>query len=768
MRKVRWSAVTAVALFTMTGLSVAGGTAMAAPSKPAVAYTAQGSINEAYVVNATEGEKLTLVTKAGKKAGTGTVDRLGSFVFHGLKPGPGYVVKGPKGVSKAFKVLKAGDNPKRAFYEKTELKQGLNYVKMRDGIELAMTVRLPAGKTLADGPFPTFIEHSGYETAAPHDLLGSVVASLTGGGGANDPLAPATSTAVGSVLGPLLGFAVVSVQMRGSGCSGGAFDLFNLPTTYDGYDMVETVAAQPWVKGNKVGMGGISFSGISQLFAAGTQPPHLAAVTPMSVTDDIYTATGYPGGIFNSGFALSWIKARASDAQPAPEGGQGWAKALVAAGDQHCIDNQKLRLQTIDVFKTIQDNPYRTPGLFAARSPGAWVKKIKAPVFLIGQFQDEQTGGHFPESLAPLAKNKRAWITLQNGVHADSLGPSTVTRWVEFLNLYVADEVPKVPAVVRALAPQLYEFLADAGSSPVADTRFAGRNVTVEQARAEYEKDARVQILMDNGAGPSGPGSIGATWKLDFGQWPVKSLKPTNWFLGAGGALAATKPAAGTAKYTGDPSARPAQTLEGPSESDSWKAQPKYNWAPVAAGKGLGFTSPVLTKDLVIVGPGSADLYVKSSAADTDLQVAISEVRPDGKETLVQNGWLRASHRKLDAKASTAVDPVPTHLKQDAAPLPKGKYSLLRVPIFPMGHAFRAGSRVRMVITAPGGDRQIWRFDTVEKGSTQNTIALGGVRPSKLVLPVIPGATAQGTPLPGPTSLRGQPSRTYATASNGG
>jgi putative CocE/NonD family hydrolase len=101
----------------------------------------------------------------------------------------------------------------------------------------------------------------------------------------------------------MLDFAVVSVQMRGSGCSGGAFDLFDLPTTYDGYDAVETVATQPWVKGGKIGMAGISFSGISQLFVAGTRPPHLAAITPMSVVDDLYGGTGYPGGILNSASA---------------------------------------------------------------------------------------------------------------------------------------------------------------------------------------------------------------------------------------------------------------------------------------------------------------------------------------------------------------------------------------------------------------------------------------------------------------------------------
>ena len=117
-------------------------------------------------------------------------------------------------------------------------------------------------------------------------------------------------------------------------------------------------------------MGGISFSGITQLFTAGTRPPHLAAVSPMSVTDDIYTGTGYPGGIFNSGFAQTWIQERMDDAQPAPEGGQPWARELAKMGDKHCIANQKLRLQTQDALKLQEENPFRTPSLFAQRAPG--------------------------------------------------------------------------------------------------------------------------------------------------------------------------------------------------------------------------------------------------------------------------------------------------------------------------------------------------------------------------------------------------------------
>ena len=178
-------------------------------------------------------------------------------------------------------------------------------------------------------------------------------------------------------------------------------------------------------------------------------------------------------------------------------------------------------------------------------------------------------------------------------------------------------------------------------------------------------------------------------------------------------------------------------------------------------------TAP-LQSDVVIAGPSSLDLYLRSSARDTDLQVTLSEVRPDGNETYVQNGWLRASHRRLNTRRSTAIDPVPTHLRADAAPLPRGRYSLVRIPIFPVAHAFRAGSRIRVTIQAPGGDRPRWRFATIERGRTSNRIALGGARASSLVLPVLGGVTAQGTPLPGPTALRGQPSRRYAPASNGG
>jgi len=63
------------------------------------------------------------------------------------------------------------------------------------------------------------------------------------------------------------------------------------------------------------------------------RPPHLASIAPLSVIDDTIKGTLAPGGVLNSGFAVSWAKDRQHDAQPAPGGGQSWATDRIKAGD---------------------------------------------------------------------------------------------------------------------------------------------------------------------------------------------------------------------------------------------------------------------------------------------------------------------------------------------------------------------------------------------------------------------------------------------------
>ena len=67
----------------------------------------------------------------------------------------------------------------------------------------------------------------------------------------------------------------------------------------------------------------------------------------------------------------------------------------------------------------------------------------------------------------------------------------------------------------------------------------------------------------------------------------------------------------------------------------------------------------------------------------------------------MNRGWLAASHRKLDVRASTATMPVHTHREADAQPLESGKPTPMRIEVFPFEHVFRAGSRIRLIIDTP-------------------------------------------------------------------
>ena len=127
--------------------------------------------------------------------------------------------------------------------------------------------------------------------------------------------------------------------------------------------------------------------------------------------------------------------------------------------------------------------------------------------------------------------------------------------------------------------------------------------------------------------------------------------------------------------FTWDKGAVPANDFSGDTGTGPgglWTATPHYNWAQNKPGTALSYLTAPLAQNTVVIGAGAVQLWLKSSAPDVDLQVTVSEVRPDGNETFVQDGWLRASERKLDRAQSTLLAPVPTLMRADAAPPPGG------------------------------------------------------------------------------------------------
>jgi predicted acyl esterase len=663
-------------------------------------------------------------------------------------------------------------NPK--VYDQSVPDQGYGYLTTRDGTKLAYKVwppttpagqgtpalTLPAGPDYAP-PYPTLIEYSGYGYANPDGPESGI-----------------------AVLANLMGFAVVDVNMRGTGCSGGAFNFFEPLQSLDGYDVIETVARQPWVRDHKVGMMGISYGGISQLFTAKEHPPSLEAISPLSVIDATAT-TLYPGGIRNDGFAVAWALERQEQAKPAgPHSGQAWAYQRIQEGDTTCKANQVLHGMAQDLLKTIRENSHYRPSVADPLDPVTFVNKIDVPVFMACQFEDEQTGGHCPTLAEHMTGTKKKWFTFTNGAHIDSLDPETYNRWYDFLQLYVAHQAPIVNAAVTAVAaPVIYQGAMGVPQNHVVTMPLDPIQTipTYDAAMAAFEKLPSVRVLFDNGAGTSPTGSATAGdpypgFEHSFSQFPVPGTIAHHWYLGPKGSLTDHPGGKGLDWYTSDAKALPPNDygrntggggLWGNASQWDWK------WKPNPPGTAVSYLTAPLKTSTTVFGAGAVHLWVRSSTPDVDLQATISEVDPDGHETFVQNGWLRASERKLATgsntifkQRSTLLEPIPSMLAADAQPMPGKGFVEVVVPLYYEGHAYRPGSRIRVTIAAPNGTQPIWSFAQTEpRGTAKVSIAFSSTMPSSLVLPVVPGVDVP-TGQPACPSLRNEPCRPYVPLVN--
>ncbi len=703
---------------------------------------ARGSVEQVQVTGAEPRETVELLRR-GDVVDSGRAGRLGGFVFRKVEPGGGYVVSQQADEAGPVKVLTDRSKPpSKKLYDQQLPAGGYGYAKTRDGTKLALTVHLPG--PAEDGPYPTLVEYSGYGTADPD--------------GPESGIQPVAE---------LMGYAVVDVNMRGSGCSGGAFDYFETLQSLDGYDVIETVARQPWVKGGKVGMLGISYGGISQLFVASMQPPSLAAITPLSVIDNSST-TLYPGGILNTGFALEWAQDRVDDAEPAgPDSGQPWAWEQIQSGDQICAKNQELHTEAVDLIAKTYRNKYYRPASADPVSPDKFVDKIEVPTFMACQWTDEQTGGHCPTLASRMTGTDKKWFTFTNGVHTDSLAPETFNKWFDFLEIYVADRKPELDPVLKASAPALYQAIIGTPGVQLPDDPIQ-EQPDLASAKAAFEAQPSVRILFDLGAGGD-PLKPEPGFEQSFRSFPPPKTEARSWYLGADGKMTAKAKGKGADQFTWDPDARPPANFSGNTGGGTnglWTNTPSYDWAQPAEGKALSYVTPKLKSDTAVLGAGELQVWMRSKADNVDLQATVTEVRPDGKETFVQGGWLRGGARKLDRAASSLTEPVPSLRKRDETTLPDGRWVKARIPLYYEGHVYRAGSRIRVVLSAPGGDQPIWAFaETAPDGTPWVAVARGAKHASRLVLPVTPNVEAP-TPLPACPALRGEPCRDYAPYEN--
>ncbi len=464
------------------------------------------------------------------------------------------------------------------------------------------------------------------------------------------------------------GYAMIGVNFRGTGCSSGVFEPLNADVW--GRDGAEVVA---WIAGQSwsdgsVGMYGYSFTGVSQLATAAFAGPALKAISPWNVFSDFYRDMTYPGGIANT-FIPLWV----------------------LAGRAYVGSDVLPQIPTIEgcaphVAGYLPGNSMETVDILAHpyddaiwdRQPAAWLDRITQPTLGCGNWQDTTIYSRAINLFRDALPADTTWFVGANGTHYACPIDHAVER--EFFDRFVRGDssawrnVPKV---------QLYHEIAD---------------------------DLQPRWV-----------STFRNWNEVAAQTQVHAL-----YLHADGSLRTEPPAQDA---TGGQFISPAVTANIPRD---WTLTINGWNRPVSPASVARFTTPALREDVEIFGNASADIWISTTAADADIQVTLSEVRPDGQEMYIQNGWLRLSHATLDAQASTELQPVHTHQQADSQLLIPSVPVRARIEILPFNHVFRAGSRLRLAFDTPGG----WFAPLL--APVINRIHVGPATPSVLVFGRLP------------------------------
>ncbi|MGH2698020.1 MAG: CocE/NonD family hydrolase [Actinomycetota bacterium] len=539
-----------------------------------------------------------------------------------------------------------------------------SYVTLSDGTSIALNVRMPArfkkGET-----YPTIFEMSGYDG---------------GSADGDDPVAGKGSRALTEMF--ERDYVTVHASVRGSGCSGGEFDLFSWRSALDGRELIEWITKQKWSNGD-VGIYGHSYGGITGFMVAATRPPGLKAVSASGLIDDLYRGITYPGGVVNYGFPLLWTGV----IRPVYDVGGGSLPGL-AAGDRQCILNHATHSRDVFNDPLLQGLDDTDNNWWRSRSLITYAERIRVPIHISGAYQDEQTGPRGPYHLFEAVDNARyRRLLMTNGDHGTQTNPRAMytdrKAWMD-------------------------HWLRGKGRRP---------NRTSVTALLEMSDDD-----VPNG-------------RLDARTFPLENSNWTEFFLRADGGLARRAPGArgGSDQYfSGSP-------------RQFWSYQagemvgPPFTTAD--APDELTFRTKRFRKAKALVGPMTAELFVSSTSPIPDLYVQVIDEAPDGTRYYLQRGMLKTSHRAVNRSLSdqladgTIYRPFRPHT--NPTPVEVNKTYKYLVEVFPVGHVLRPGHRLMVVIHNPPAVDSYYVY--VPKSVPGiNTVWHNRASPSHLTLPFVP------------------------------
>lgn len=479
------------------------------------------------------------------------------------------------------------------------------------------------------------------------------------------------------------GYAYVRADVRGSGRSlEGIWRLHDVLEQHDMYDTIEWIAEQAWCTG-KVGMVGQSYFGATQWLAAVQNPPHLACIAPYDAYADYYRDMFFHGGIWAQEFAAWWsarTRARTLLDQPGDKPDGLMSFDIVGAALTHPLDGEFWRERS--AYWRLQD--CRVP----TYSIGNWTHNA---LHLRGNLLGYQLVSGPKKLMIYGGEGFRGSIDFFYG---GELGEELL-RWYDFwlrgLDNGVMDE-PRVK--VRTRPGGGWVSLAD-WPPPAAEAR----RMYLGGARDGAVKRSLVDGIL---------------------AWEAPAVD-------AGASAARSSYAYPSEEWTGWPGAGVGVAVRGGG----------YDFLAKIAT----FTSEPLVAPLEVLGPIALHLWASSDQTDTDFYVRLADEDAEGNTVSppvgITRGWLKASHRRLDAERSTSWQPF--HAHSEAEELQPGLPYEFEIEVWSTSWRFEAGHRIRVEL-APGDSPVLDGSFNHEYGVKKGTDTVWHDRehPSYLVLPVLP------------------------------
>ncbi len=566
------------------------------------------------------------------------------------------------------------------------------YVEMRDGVRVCVDVYRPD----AAEPLPALLAFAIYNK----EIQGPEMAAGLTPQPAWSPLWMGPQEAGDTRFFVARGYVHVIGMPRGVGKSegGGA-------RTWDSYDLIEWIAAQPWCDGN-VGMVGISGFGAEQMHVARQNPPHLKAIFPFDPRGAYGTLGGfreeYPGGVLHLfrylvGHFGTFHQQRGAPAALPDEQEQRWREAMANPDYKlypHLYNVVSMKGQHLPAYFQVLIDPFEPEG------------------------EVERSESEFTQITIP-AYTGSGWYAYTYKTHLQ--GAQTYWR-------HIRSEARK---------------LLFCGPAHL-ERPFHGLHSEILRWYDHWLKGIDTGIMDE---APVRYWVQGANRWATATDWPPPETEWTTLYLSSWERLRAEP-------FT--PS-----SVDDDIPPDSFVQMPISQTRRVA---GLRYLSEPLAADLLIAGPAVLRLWAAIDQDDTNWIVILKDVGPDVSvhtaregewelpadlhERELTRGWLKASNRALDPERSLPWKPFHRMTRAAAAPVVPGEVTEYVIEILATANLFRAGHRICLEITSADSPTGVAGATNVEyvpyhvcsAQTTLHHVYHDTRRPSHLLLPVIPGS----------------------------